>query len=49
MERHIFGYLFITTLLPVEVREENAYDEPAYMTPGMPVKMDVELKVPQSE
>lgn len=28
-------------LLPVEVREENAY-EPAYMTPGMPVKMDVE-------
>ena len=30
------------TLLSVEVREENAYDEPAYMTPGMPVKMDVE-------
>ena len=30
------------TLLPIEVREENAYDEPAYMTPGMPVKMDVE-------
>lgn len=30
------------TLLPVEVREENAYDQPAYMTPGMPVKMDVE-------
>lgn len=29
-------------LLPVEVREENAYDKPAYMTPGMPVKMDVE-------
>lgn len=29
-------------LLPVEVREENAYDESAYMTPGMPVKMDVE-------
>ncbi|MBR2951198.1 MAG: hypothetical protein IKC46_15285 [Lachnospiraceae bacterium] len=28
-------------LLPVEVREENAY-EPTYMTPGMPVKMDVE-------
>lgn len=28
-------------LLPVEVREENTY-EPAYMTPGMPVKMDVE-------
>ncbi len=32
------------TLLPVEVREENAYDEPAYMTPGMPVKMDVEKR-----
>lgn len=30
------------TLLPVEVREENAYDEPAYITQGMPVKMDVE-------
>ena len=30
------------TLLPVEAREENAYDEPAYITPGMPVKMDVE-------
>ena len=29
-------------LLPIEVREENAYDEPAYITPGMPVKMDVE-------
>lgn len=29
-------------LLPVEVREENAYDEPAYITPGMPVKMNVE-------
>lgn len=29
-------------LLPVEVREENAYDEPAYITPGIPVKMDVE-------
>ena len=29
-------------LLPVEVREENAYDEPAYITQGMPVKMDVE-------
>ncbi len=28
-------------LLPVEYREENAY-EPTYMTPGMPVKMDVE-------
>ena len=30
------------TLLPVEVREEKAYDEPAYITPGMPVKMEVE-------
>lgn len=29
-------------LLPVEVREENAYDEPAYMTPGMPVKTAAE-------
>ncbi len=29
-------------LLPVEVREENAYDESAYITPGMPVIMDVE-------
>ncbi len=29
-------------LLPVEVTEENAYDEPAYITPGMPVKMDAE-------
>jgi len=29
-------------LVPVEVREENVYDEPAYMTPGMPIKMDVE-------
>ena len=29
-------------LLPVEVSEENAYDEPTYITPGMPVKMDVE-------
>lgn len=30
------------TLLPVEVRRENAYDEPVYITPGMPVKIDVE-------
>ncbi len=29
-------------LLPIEVREENAYDETTYITPGMPVKMDVE-------
>lgn len=28
-------------LKPVEVKEENAY-EPVYLTPGMPVKMDVE-------
>ena len=30
------------TLLPVEARKENAYDEPIYITPGMPVKIDVE-------
>ena len=29
-------------LKPVEVKEENAYDYPTYITPGMPVKMDVE-------
>ena len=29
-------------LLPVEVSQENAYDEPTYITPGMPVKLDVE-------
>ncbi len=29
-------------LLAVEVREENAYDEPVYLTPGMPVRMEVE-------
>ena len=29
-------------LLPVEVKEENAYDEPAYITPGMPAKFGVE-------
>lgn len=28
-------------LLTVHVKEENAY-EPTYLTPGMPVKMDVE-------
>ena len=28
-------------LKPVEVKEENAY-EPTYLTPGMPIKMDVE-------
>lgn len=30
------------TLLPIEVREENAYDEPVYITQGMPVVMNVE-------
>lgn len=29
-------------LKPVEVRQENAYDESSYITPGMPVKMEVE-------
>ena len=29
-------------LEPVEVREENAYDETIYITKGMPVKMNVE-------
>ena len=29
-------------LLPVEVKEENIYDEPAYITPGMPVRMKAE-------
>ncbi|MCM1125320.1 MAG: M56 family metallopeptidase [Lachnospiraceae bacterium] len=29
-------------LLPVEVREENAYDEPVYITPGMPAKVNAE-------
>lgn len=29
-------------LLPTEVRQENVYEPPAYMTPGMPVKMDAE-------
>ncbi len=28
-------------LMPIEVTEENAY-EPTYLTPGMPVEMDVE-------
>lgn len=28
-------------LKPIEVKEENAY-EPTYLTPGMPIKMDVE-------
>ncbi len=27
--------------MPVDVKEENAY-EPTYLTPGMPIKMDVE-------
>lgn len=29
-------------LKPIEARQERAYDEPAYLTQGMPVKMDVE-------
>lgn len=29
-------------LLPIEVEEENAYDELAYITPGMQAKIDVE-------
>lgn len=29
-------------LKPIEVHEENAYDEPAYLTTGMPVKMNAE-------
>lgn len=32
----------MVVLFPIEVHEENAYDEPTYITPGMPVKMDVE-------
>lgn len=27
---------------PVQVKTETAYDEPAYLTPGMPVKMEAE-------
>ncbi len=30
------------SLKPVEVRTETAYDEPVYLTPGMPVKLEVE-------
>lgn len=29
-------------LLPVEVKEENAYDEPFYITSGMPAKLEAE-------
>ena len=29
-------------LQPVEVQEENAYDEGVYLTPGMPVKIEAE-------
>lgn len=32
----------LVQLESIEVTEENAYDEPAYLTPGMPVKMDAE-------
>lgn len=28
-------------LQPIEVKEENAY-EPTYLTPGMPIEMEVE-------
>ena len=31
----------MVVLMPVDVKEENAY-EPTYLTPGMPVEMDVE-------
>ena len=30
------------SLKPVEVRTETAYDQPVYLTPGMPVKMEAE-------
>ena len=30
------------SLEPVEVRQENAYDEEPYVTPGMPVEMEAE-------
>lgn len=30
------------SLKPVAVRQENAYDQPVYLTPGMPVKMEAE-------
>ncbi len=30
------------SLKPVEVRTETAYDEPTYLTPGMPVKLEAE-------
>ena len=32
----------LVQLEPIEVTEENAYDEPAYLTPGMPAEMDAE-------
>lgn len=32
----------LVQLEPIEVTKENAYDEPAYLTPGMPVEMAVE-------
>lgn len=28
----------LVELEPIEAKEENAYDEPTYLTPGMPVK-----------
>lgn len=32
----------LVSLVPVEAKTETAYDEPAYMTPGLPVKMNAE-------
>ena len=32
----------LVELEPIEAKEENAYDEPTYLTPGMPVKIDAE-------
>lgn len=32
----------LVELEPIEAKEENAYDEPTYLTPGMPVKMEAE-------
>ena len=34
-------YDTMVVLMPVDVKEENAY-EPTYLTPGIPVEMDVE-------
>jgi hypothetical protein len=29
-------------ILPMDAKKEKAYDEQPYITPGMPIKMDVE-------